>query len=306
MIKKLTLAILLVTTSLMANMYDLKPIDITKDITCFIGDFNPPMKSNKGFVSNVCYVDKGDSIVVIEPGPTYNFAKELNEYIKEHNGKKVTQVIATNFHDDRYTGASYYKEKQIPIIAHKTIIKELKDNPDKFTRIPRVTTKEEYAKSKVVQPDILTDDKYIIKGTKFNIEVLKLSDGSNSVSDISVYVPKEDFIFTGNTVFNGRFIKYGKYSNIDNWITALEKLQLMNVKYVLGGHGSEYDRNSYKNNLEYLKLLKLSVQKAYDNEIDRDEIKKHVKDEKFNFYSHFESISKSNAKTYYDQLEWAE
>jgi len=304
--KKLLFASLIAGSSLSANMYDLNPIHIAKNITCFIGDFNPPMRSNKGFVSNVCYVDKGDSIVVIEPGPTYNFAKELNAYIKKHNGKKVTQVIATNFHDDRYTGASYYKEKHIPIIAHKTIIKELKENPGKFTRIPKVTTKDEYAKSKVVQPDILTDDKYVIKGTSLNIEVLKLSPGSNSVSDISIYVPKEDFIFTGNTVFNGRFIKYGKYSNIDNWIKALEKLQNMNVKYVLGGHGREYDRNSYKNNLEYLKILRSSVKKAYQNDVDREDIRQHVKDSKFNSYDHFESISKSNAKKYYDQLEWAE
>ncbi len=302
--KKILLVSFLVSTSLFANIYELKPIDITKNIRCFIGDFNPPTKSNKGFVSNVCYIDKGDSIVVIEPGPTYNFAKELNEYIKKHNGKKVTQVIATNFHDDRYTGASYYKQNHIPIIAHKTIVKELEENPDKFTRIPSVTTKEQYANSKVVQPDILTDERYVIKGSKLNIEVLKLSPGSNSASDISVYVPKEDFIFTGNTVFNGRFIKYGKYSDIDNWIKALEKLQSMNIKYVLGGHGKEYDKNSYKNNLEYLNILKSSVKKAYENNIDRQDIKKHIKDKKFSFYKHFDSLSISNAKTYYDQLQW--
>ena len=306
MINKLILVTVTIVSNLMANMYHLEPVHITKDITCFIGDFNPPMKSNKGFVSNVCYVDKGDSIVVIEPGPTYNFAKELNEYIKKNENKKVTEVIATNFHDDRYTGASYYKEKNIPIIAHNTIIKELKENPNKFTRIPRITTKKEYAKSRVVQPDILTNDKYIIKGKSFDIEILKLSAGSNSVSDISVFVPKKDFIFTGNTVFNGRFIKYGKYSNVDNWIIALEKLQSMNVKYVLGGHGLEYDRYSYKNNLEYLKILKSSVKKAYENDIDREDVKVHVKDEKFNFYAHYQTISKVNAQTYFDQLEWAE
>jgi glyoxylase-like metal-dependent hydrolase (beta-lactamase superfamily II) len=304
--KKIILAILISITSIMANIYDLKPINITKNIKCFIGDFNPPMSSNKGFVSNVCYIDMGNSIVVIEPGPTYNFAKELNEYIAINEHKKVTQVIATNFHDDRYIGASYYKEKNIPIIAHKTMVKELEENLDKFTRIPRVTTKEEYEKSKVVQPDILTDDKYIIKGTKLNIEVLKLSKGSNSVSDISVYVPKDDFIFVGNTVFNGRFIKYGKYSNIDNWIIALEKLKSMNVKYILGGHGKEYDSNSYVNNLEYLHILKSSVKKAYDNDIDREDIRQYVDDKKFSFYKYFEVISKNNAKIYYDQLEWAE
>jgi len=304
--KKIILASLLAVSSLLANMYELNPIHITKDVVCFIGDFNPPLKSNKGFVSNVCYVDKGDSIVVIEAGPTYRFAKELNQYIEKNEHKKVESVIVTNFHDDRYTGASYYKEKGIPIIAHKTIVKELEENPEKFTRIPRITTKKEYAKSKVVQPDILTNDKYIIKGTRKNIEILKLSLASNSVSDISVYVPKDDFIFTGNTVFNGRFIKYGKYSNMDEWIKALEKLKSMNVKYVLGGHGKEYDKYSYKNNLEYLNILRNSVKKAYEDDVGLEDIKKYVNDKKFSFYKHFDAISKSNARTYYNQLEWIE
>ncbi|MEA3352444.1 MAG: MBL fold metallo-hydrolase [Campylobacterota bacterium] len=302
---KKTLLILTTLSSLaIADIYDLKPQKITKDITCFIGDFNPPTKENKGFVSNVCYVDMGKTVVVIEAGPTYNFAKELNEVIKKELNKKVTHVITTNFHDDRYTGASYYKEKNIPIVAHKTIVEELEKNPGKFYRIPKVTTKEEYAKSKVVEPDILTENRYTIKGSNKTIEILKLSPGSNSKSDISVYVVEDKFIFTGNTVFNGRFIKYGKNSNINNWIAALEKLKTLDIKYNLGGHGGEYDKSSYKNNLEYLKLLKKSVREAYENDVEREDINKYVDDKKFSFYNHYETLSKYNAKAYYDQLEW--
>lgn len=302
--KKVFLSTLLLSGSLFANIYTLKPLNITKDTTCFIGDFNPPTKQNKGFASNVCYVDIGDSIVIIEPGPTYNFAKELVAHIKTKTTKKISHVIATNFHDDRYTGASYYKEKNIPILAHKTIVQELEENPDKFYRIPAVTTKEEYKNSKVVQPDILTNDKYIIKGTAKNIEILKLSEQSNSVSDIAVYVPKDDFLFAGNIVFNGRMVKYATYSNLDSWIVALENLEKIDAKYVLGGHGLEYDKNAYKPTLEYLQLLRSSVKKAYENEVDREELSPYVDDAKFKYYKHYDSISPSNPKTYYDQLMW--
>ncbi|MEA3497756.1 MAG: MBL fold metallo-hydrolase [Campylobacterota bacterium] len=305
MMKNILLIILLGTT-LFSTTFDLKPVKITKDVTCFIGDFNPPMKKNKGFVSNVCYVDIGNSVVVIEAGPTYKFAEQLNSLIKQDLNKKVSYVIVTNFHDDRYTGASYYKEKNIPIVAHKTIVQELDENPDKFSRIPKVTTKKEYKKSKVVQPDILTNKKYIIKGETKTIEVLKLSAGSNSVSDIAVYIPNDDFIFVGNIVFNGRMIKYGKYSNVTNWIEALENLEKMDIKYVLGGHGDEYDKNSYKNTLEYLRILKSSVKKAYEDDVDREEIQNYVDDKKFSFYNHYKSISKGNPKRYFDQLEWEE
>ncbi len=291
---------------LMANIYTLKPLVITPAVTCFIGAYDPPTKENKGFVSNVCTVDTGKSIVVIEAGPTYRFAKELNAYIAAHSGKKVEAVIVTNFHDDRYTGASYYKEKHIPIITHKTLPEELKKHPEKFTRIPKVTTKEEYAGSKVVQPDILTDDTYIIKGAARTIEILKLSKGSNSTSDIAVYVPSEDFIFVGNTVFNGRFIKYGKYSHMDAWIKALEVLEKMHVKYVMGGHGAAHGSDAYKENLDYLKLLRASVKKAYENDMDREDVRPTVQDEAFSHFKHFKEIAPANVRNYYDYLEWAE
>ncbi|KAB7885900.1 MBL fold metallo-hydrolase [Poseidonibacter ostreae] len=296
--------LLLLSFNLYANVYKLKVVNVTSNIDCYIGDLNPPTKENKGFVSNVCTVDIGDSIVVIDAGPTYVFAKELNELIKKKYAKDVSYVIVTNFHDDRYTGASFYKEKNIPIIAHKTIVQELKENPDKFNRIPKITSKEEYSKSKVVEADIFTNDKYVIKGKKFNIEVLKLSQGANSVSDIAVYIPKEEFIFTGNIVFNGRMIKYAKYSNINEWIKALEKLEKMNVKYVMGGHGKEFDKTSYKPTLEYLRVLKQSVTKAYDDEVDVEDIYNYVDDKKFSYYDHYKTIAPLNAKTLYDQLEW--
>jgi len=304
--KKVLYIVLFLAFNLYADMYKLEAVNISPSIDCYIGDFNPPTKENKGFVSNVCSVDIGDSIVIIEAGPTYIFAKELNALIKKKYHKKISYVITTNFHDDRYTGASYYKEKNIPIIAHKTIVKELKENPDKFNRIPRVTTKDEYANSKVVEADIFTEDKYIIKGENLNIEILKLSKASNSVSDIAVYVPSENFIFVGNIVFNGRMIKYAKYSNIDEWIKALERLSKMEVKYVMGGHGKQFDKNSYKATQEYLIILKQSVSKAYDNEVDVEDIYNYVDDKKFSYYEHFNVIAPANAKTLYDQLEWAE
>ncbi|MAC83976.1 MAG: hypothetical protein CL624_07555 [Arcobacter sp.] len=302
--KSLIYILLLLSFNLYANVYKLKAVNVTSNVDCYIGDFNPPTKENKGFVSNVCSVDIGDSIVVIEAGPTYIFAKELNDLIKSKYNKKISHVIVTNFHDDRYTGASFYKEKNIPIIAHKTIVKELKENPDKFNRIPRITSKEEYSKSKVVDADIFTNDKYIIKGKNLNIEILKLSQASNSVSDISVFIPSENFIFTGNIVFNGRMIKYVKYSNINEWIKALEKLEKMNIKYVMGGHGKEFDKTSYKPTLEYLRILKQSVTKAYDDEVDVEDIYNSVDDKKFSYYEHYKTIAPLNAKTFYNQLEW--
>jgi cyclase len=288
-----------------ANYYKLEPIKITKDISCLIGDYNPPLASNNGFVSNVCYVDIGDSIVVLDAGPTYNFAKELHTLIKkEYPNKKVSNVVITNFHDDRLLGASYFKKLGINIIGHKTILEDIKEFNEKLDRMKNILTPDVLKNTKVVEANILTNNEYKIKGTKKTLTILKPSLVSEERSDIIVYSKDDSFIFAGNIVFNGRMLNYRKASNIDGWIKALEKIKSLNAKYVLGGHGNEYDKNSYKYSLQYLKILKDGVKKAYENDIDMEDVKHSFNVNKFRNIKHFDSLHNSNINNYYQQIEF--
>ncbi|WP_456457317.1 MBL fold metallo-hydrolase [Nitratifractor sp.] len=109
-------------------LYDLKPLKVAEGITCSIGDLNPPTKANKGNVNNSCWIDICDGLVIVDPGPTYAFAKEFAELVTKQTGKPVKAVVVTNYHDDRLYGASYYAAKQIPVIAHKSIVRDINQN----------------------------------------------------------------------------------------------------------------------------------------------------------------------------------
>jgi len=115
------LLVALTSASLFSGVYNLKPIKVTKDITCVIGDFNPPTKQNLGFVSNTCYVDMGNSLVALDAGPTYEFAKEFYALIhKEYPNKRVKAVVLTNFHDDRVLGASFLNLSSTEYHSHRS------------------------------------------------------------------------------------------------------------------------------------------------------------------------------------------
>ena len=291
--------------NLSADFYALKPIKITNDISCVIGDINPPMKENNGFVSNICYINIGDSIVVLDSGPTYNFAKELHNLIKkEYANLKISHVILSNYHDDRIQGASYFKEIGAKIVGHKTINDDMAENPSKFERMKKILSKEVYKNTKVINADILIDDGYEIKGSSKTLKIIKPSEISEEKSDIAIYSEDDSFLFVGNIVFNGRLLSYKKTSNIDGWIEAIENLAKLNVKYFLGGHGKEFNKDSYKTSLEYLKILRDDVKKAYDEDIEIFEVKNYVKTKRFNYLKHFEQLNSANISTYYNQLEW--
>ncbi len=290
---------------LFADIYDLKPVKITKDITCVIGDLHPPTKENKGFVSNMCYVDMGDSLVVLDAGPTYKFAKEFYALMKNEYPKlEVSHVILSNYHDDRVQGASFFKEKGAKVVGHKTLNDDIDENPDKFNRMKMILSKEDYAGTTVIHADTLVDGGYKIKGSNKTLEIIKPSEISEEKSDIAVYSEDDSFLFVGNIVFNGRLLSYKKTSNINGWIEAVENLAKIGAENFLGGHGKEYDKDSYKPTLEYLQILRDDVRAAYNEGIDVIDIKDHVKTQKFNYINHYEQLNSLNISTYYNQLEW--
>lgn len=305
MLKKIMIAVL-AAGSLFAGVYNLKPVKITKDISCVVGDFAPPNKKNKGFVSNMCYVDMGDSIVVLDAGPTYEFAKEFYALIKkEYPNKKVKAVVLSNYHDDRIQGASFFKEKGANIIGHKTINSDIKNNPQKFERMKHILSPELLKGTKVILADTLVDDGYKIKGSKKTLILLKPSKVSEERSDIAIYSPKDSFLFVGNMVFNGRMLNYTKHSNVDGWIKALEKLSKLKAKHIVAGHGDDFSANSYKDSLEYLKLLKKVVQKGYDDVADPSDIAKNFPDNNYKKKNipFYKQLNLHNIEDYYNQLD---
>jgi len=145
---------------------------------------------------------------------------------------------------------------------------------------------------------------YEIKGSKKTLTIVKPSRVSEEKSDIAIYSKSDSFLFVGNIVFNGRMINYTKNSSVDGWIEALENLAKMDAKYLLGGHGKEYDAKSYQTTLEYLKTLRTGVKKGYEEGVSAIEMGKVVDTKKFNFLYYYEQLNYGNIQNLYNQLEW--
>ncbi len=302
---KILSGILVATVSLFGQTYDLKPIHITKDITCVIGDLNPPTKENKGFVSNMCYVNIGDSLVVLDAGPTYKFAEDFYGLMKKEYPKlEVSHVVLSNFHDDRVQGAGFFQEKGAKIVGYKNLNEDIKENLDKFERMKMILNPEVLKGTTIPKADLLVENGYEIKGSKKTLTIVKPSTVSEEKSDIAIYSKSDSFLFVGNIVFNGRMINYTKNSSVDGWIEALENLAKMDAKYLLGGHGKEYDAKSYQTTLEYLKTLKDGVKKGYEEGVSAIEIGKVVDTKRFNFLYYYEQLNYGNIQNLYNQLEW--
>ncbi len=279
--------------------FELKPQKISDNIYCFIGATDGPSKANKGFVSNVCIVDIGEEVVMLDSGATHKFAKAVDSESQKLFKKPITKVVLTNYHDDRVLGASYFAGREI--VAHKSILDDFKSNQDKLARISMSVEPKDYEGTKLIEPNITFEKEYKIEGKKSTIVLLKASLISQAPSDILVYLPKEGVVFAGNILFEERAINYAGDSDAKGWMEAIAKIESLKPKMMVPGHGKP-SKNAHLSTKNYLLELDKKIKPIFKNGGDVSEAKK-VDFSKFAHMSHFKELHLQNIYNYFLWLE---
>ena len=298
---KILTVYLLFISSLLSSTYTFEPKKISHGLWCVFADLMPPTKENKGFVSNVCWVENGDSLTLLDAGPTTLFAKELEIAVAKTTNKKVTNVVITNYHDDRILGAGYFQSRGAKIVAHKNILSDIKSNPQKYTRLEKLLTKEQYTDTKLPKIDTVFDSQSYLLGS---IELYKLSDIAETPSDIVVYMPKQKAIFAGNILFGERGLNYDKDSNINGWLEALDKIESLEIEHFIPGHGTKTDSSSFKVTKEYLTKFYTQTKEAYENDIELENLSKTVHMNEFSHLINYRPRHIQNLYNLYEHLDF--
>ncbi|RUM74230.1 MAG: MBL fold metallo-hydrolase, partial [Sulfurovum sp.] len=66
----------LLTVYGMSFKYYLEPYTVTEGVDCFFGLYGDATENNGGRVVNTCYVESSEGYVVIDSGPTYQYAQQ--------------------------------------------------------------------------------------------------------------------------------------------------------------------------------------------------------------------------------------
>lgn len=292
---------LLLASILLGGEYNLKPNKVDDGLWCVFGDLNPPTKENKGFVSNICWVENDKKLILLDAGPTTLFAKELENAIATTTDKKISHVVLTNYHDDRILAASYFQSKGAKIVAHKNIISDIEKNPSKFERLSILLTKEQYAGTNLPKIDISFEGKELDLGTAV---IYKLSKVSETPSDIVAYMPKQKALFAGNILFGERGLNYDKDSNINGWLEALKKIEILDVKYFIPGHGTKTDKSNFDVTKNYLSSLYSQTKKAYEDGVELEELSSIVSMKEFSYLINYEQRHMLNLYNLYEDFDF--
>jgi glyoxylase-like metal-dependent hydrolase (beta-lactamase superfamily II) len=90
--------------------------------------------------------------------------------------------------------------------------------------------------SQLAAPEILKEDTFYLEGEELKVVELGHTDTSHSTA---LYVPSIGLVVSGDGVYNGTHLYLAERDDetINEWLQALDKIEFLNPKAVVAGHG---------------------------------------------------------------------
>ncbi len=255
---------------------------------------------NNGNISNSCFVNMGTSYLVIDSGPTYQYAEQSYSAMKKIKNLPISYVINTHVHDDHWLGNAYYKTLGVKIIGSIAFKDEIKLEK---TRMQKRISPEAYRKTTQEFPTIFVEKNMFLEIDSKMVDLININHKAHTKGDLLIYIPVEKMMFVGDLVFNGRLASI-RDGNLQGWLDALDKVRAIDLKYIIGGHGDIVDKSSINMTYSYIKTLKQNVASLIEDGQSIADVVNMVKMEKYKDVHFYDSMHRQNVEIAYRMLEW--
>lgn len=299
MLKKLVL--ILGLSSLLFGAYDVKPEQISKTVYKFVGAIAAPSKENGGNMVNTYWVKGDTSWIVIDTGPSYNYAKACHEQMKKIANLPVKFVINTHEHNDHWLGNNYYKEHGAKLFGTKSQSKVYPAGS--HPHMLSVISKEDAKGTHVVALD-----NHIVKSSVENIdgrdlEFMHFDYKIHTPEDFMVYLQDEKVLFSGDLLFSQRITSI-RDGSVEGGLESLDFIDGLDVKVFAIGHGKHTDNTAVKQMRKYFLALKEASLKAIEDGQDVNEFVKTANFKEFEHMGLFKELHKSNLGFAFTEYEF--
>lgn len=208
-----------------------------------------------------------------------NFPKEAGDVIKairKTTKKPIRYVVDSHHHGDHAYGNAVWAKEGASIIAQAYCNHWLRSRgPDEFAKAGKGPTgRKDIARSKLKVPDIVFRDRLVFDDGKQRAELVYFGH-CHTPGDAGLYLPKHKILCTGDACLNGAF-NYTGHSNTASWIRNLEKMQQLDIKMVLPGHGPPATKKLLAKQRRYFVELRAQVKKGIDAGKDLEDFKKSI------------------------------
>lgn len=281
--------------------YKLKPKQVAENVWCFFGALDKPTKENAGFMVNNCYIKTNDGYLVMDTGPSYQFAKQSYEAMQKIADLPVKFVVNSHNHDDHWLGNDFYKKKfNAMLIGPESINTNYKEG-DK-TRMYNILPDNAIKGTHIIKLDEIIKKAKILTFGGEEFQIIPMDIRAHTGDDVFIYMPKRKVLFAGDLVMNGR-ITSGRDGSVIGQLKALAMMKKLDWKVLVPGHGLITDATAMDEANLYFTLTKDRVLEAIEDGVDATEINEVVKLMEFKDKAMYDILNARNVGFAFEELE---
>src|SRR5215831_10283608 len=191
------------------------------------------------YTTNSMFVVTKEGVLVVDGQGSPDAVKLMLAQIAKVTPQPVKYVVMGSDHGDHSNGYSAFPAG-VEIIAHPNSKANLERQANAPNRPPNA--------AKIVMPTSLVSDQRVIKmgGTEIRIEFLGRA---HTGGDLIVYLPREKVVFTSEIYLNHLFPAM-RSAYPSEWMEVFKKLDKIDARYVIPGHGFVDDPKTLKEELK--------------------------------------------------------
>lgn len=241
---------------------------VTENVYSAIGETGPPTFANGGHNNNLSLIITGEGVVVFNGGGSYLLANRLHLAIQQLTDQPVILVVDENGQGHSFLGNSYWRDLGVKLIAHRRAVEAMRRHGEQILKRMQSLNEEKAAGTYVAIPDLEFDVFYGINIGGTRIE-LRFFGEAHSPGDISLWLPAEKLLITGDIAFHQRLLAIFPSTNVAAWIESFDAMAALKPELIIPGHGEPTHLDSIRFATQgYLQFLRGRIEEIIEQDGD--------------------------------------
>jgi quinoprotein relay system zinc metallohydrolase 2 len=292
-------------TSCYANE-DYSVSEVSTGIFYHQGVHEDPTEENIGAIANVGFIIGERCVAVIDSGGSYLEGTYLKQAIRKQTDLPICYVINSHVHPDHLLGNAAFKDDSPQFIGHEKLPAAIAARQDYFAKTFKEILGKAYTGSEFIIPTLTVSiDKPITIDLGNRLLTLTAYSTSHTDNDLTVLDNTTKTLWTGDLLFISRIPALD--GSINGWLITMQKLQSMDLNFVIPGHGKAGSKEWQQGllaQIKYFTVLRDEIREIIYNMGTIENATQTVGLQETSKWELFELYHRRNITASFVELEW--